>query len=237
MKRFTIVANWKANKTVTEMEEWVKVVAENYAPKDNLEIVLCPPFNLLYPLKLSLAKYQLTMELGAQDVSSFPEGAYTGEVSARMLKDLDAEYVLVGHSERRRYFGETDAQVVKKVQMALDFQITPIACISELSQITHILSELKTLDLGKIVFMFEPAEAISLQVGSIGQGEAEPVSEVAEMIKKMKELTPQSKFFYGGSVKSHNIAGFLSQPEIDGIVAGTASQNAPEFIRMIQNAV
>lgn len=241
MKTPIIVGNWKSNKTVGEAEKWVGELKEktkvNGERWGKLEIVICPPFTLLYPFKLLVERSQLPIKLGAQDTSPFPDGAYTGEISGRMLRDLAVSYVLVGHSERRRYFAETDIQAVKKIRMSLDFDITPIICVSGVEQFTSILNKLEAKELGKIVFMYEPPEAISAQVGSIGQGQAEPVEEVVKTIKKMKKLTPASRFFYGGSVKSHNVADFLSQSEIEGVVPGTASQSAAEFAKIIQNAV
>lgn len=241
MKKLFIVANWKCNKTVGEAEAWLNEIQTdlaNLSNLTNLEIVLCPPFTLLPLLATKLQSYKATkLKLGAQDVSPFPEGAYTGEISARMLKDLGVEYVLVGHSERRRYFGETDDQVVQKVRMALDLQIMPIICISEFQQFISIFNKIDNTELDKVIFMYEPPNAISVQVGPIGQGEAAGVKEVVEQIKKMKELASGNKFFYGGSVKSDNVADFLVQPEIDGVVPGTASQNAQEFIKIIKNAV
>lgn len=234
MEKFFIIANWKSNKTTDEAIEWLREISK--IKDHNLKIILCAPFTALYPLKLLIEKSGLPIKLGAQDISPFPDGAYTGEISARMLKDLGVGYVLVGHSERRRYFGETDIQVAQKVRMALDFEIIPIVCVGEFNQFINILNKLETKELAKIIFMLEPPGAISVQTGPVGQGEAESVQNVIEMIKKMKKFTPVSNFFYGGSVKSHNITNFLSQPEINGVVPGTASQNAQEFIKMIENA-
>lgn len=240
MKTPTIIGNWKANKTVREAKEWMDEFSGEWksgnGKHQGLEIGLCPPFTLLYFLKLSISESCLPIKLGAQDISPFPDGAYTGEISGRMLNDLGVSYVLVGHSERRRYFADTDTQVVQKIRMSLDFGITPIVCTSGVDQFTSILNKLEAKEFGETVFMYEPPEAISAQIGFIGQGQAEPVEKVVKMIKKMKELAPASRFFYGGSVKSHNVADFLSQSEIDGVVPGTASQNASEFARMIQNA-
>ena len=112
MKTSTIVGNWKANKTIKEVKEWIEEFSGAWKSGNrkhqDLEIALCPPFTLLYLLKLLISEFCLPIKLGAQDISPFPDGAYTGEISGRMLSDLAVNYVLVGHSERRRYFAETD---------------------------------------------------------------------------------------------------------------------------------
>jgi triosephosphate isomerase len=229
-----LFANWKANKTLSEAEEWIKGISNIKTPSsNNLEIIVCPPFTLLYSLKSAISQLPFVIKLGAQDISPFPDGAYTGEVTGRMLKDLGVGYVLIGHSERRRYFGEDSLKVAQKVRMALDFGIIPVVCCVDLEQFREITNKLEVEDLAKTFFLFEPPGAISAQTGPIGIGQAEEISEVVEFIKKMKELSPSSHFLYGGSVKSSNIAEFISQEVISGVVVGSASLNTSEFIKMI----
>lgn len=140
MKKLLIVANWKANKTIDEATQWLKEVESiKYQVLSNLELIICPPFTLLYHLKLLITNSQLPITLAAQDVSPFPDGAYTGEVSARMLKDLGVKYVLIGHSERRKYFKEDEAILANKVREALDVGLTPIFCVQDQHPIQPVL--------------------------------------------------------------------------------------------------
>ena len=227
----TIIGNWKSNKTLEEVLELLEVVGEQLVKNDNLEISVAPQFPLLLLLseKIKDKKYHLT--LSAQNVSHFDEGPYTGEVSAKSIAKI-VKYVLVGHSERKKHFGETNSLVNLKVKQCLKYQLTPIVCISDIKTIKNI----KENDLEKVVFMYEPPSAISKPIGPVGIGKAEPIAKVLEMIGEIKEISPKSKIFYGGSVKSNNVKIYLQESEIDGVVSGSASLNPQEFLKMIENA-
>ena len=228
MAKTYLVGNWKSNKTKKEATSWIEQV-QNHSLKPNskLEIVLCLPFIHL----VSRRKKFPPIKLGVQNLSAYPDGAYTGEVSARMLEGL-VDYALLGHSERRHYFHEASSAVALKVTQALEHHITPIVSIS-LKTWQRQLNQFSASQKEKIIFMYEPPEAISRQVGPIGKGQAAPISEVVKMIAKIKRLAPQSPVLYGGSVKSHNLADFLNQSSIDGVVPGSASLSAKEWLKML----
>lgn len=223
-KKLFIVANWKCNKTVGEAESWIKEIGNwklEIGDLQNLEIILCAPFTLLYPLKTLITNYKLPITLGAQDISPFPDGAYTGEISARMLKDLGVEYVMIGHSERRKYFAETDQILTNKVRESLEQNLVPIFCVNDAQ--TPIPDGVKIL-------LYEPSFAI-------GSGKAGDPNEVNEIAKKLKErLGENGIVLYGGSVNSENMSLFLNLEYIDGIGVGSASLDPQKFLEIVKNA-
>jgi len=231
-----IVANWKSNKTISEAQEWIgKLRKANLKIPETTKVILCPSFFHLTIIKKELENQPLSfsLKLGAQNLSPYPEGTYTGEVTARMLSEF-VKYVILGHSERRQIFGETNKEIKLKTIQALKNNIIPILAFSNLNQIKASVKDLKQKERKKILLMYEPTNAISKQVGPIGVGQAVSLKKVLPMIKKVKHLFPQNEILYGGSVKSHNIALYLAQSEINGVVSGSASQNAEEFIKMLQ---
>lgn len=249
-----IIGNWKSNKNVKEALEWLEIVGPSLTKSDDLEISIAPQLSLLSLLSKEIQNKGYHLTLSAQDVSPFEEGPYTGEVSVRALSEI-VKYVLVGHSERRRNFGEDNFLVNLKVHQCLKYELTPIVCISDLvtpqgtiledpsfnkdnflKEITEAINEVEKIALEKVVFMYEPPSAISKPVGSIGIGEAALITEVLEMTQEIKKISPKSKIYYGGSVKSSNIKIYLQQAEIDGVVCGSASLNPQEFLKMISNA-
>lgn len=228
MKKTYLVANWKSNKTNTEALLWVDTVKASWPQiSSNLEIILCLPLIHLEPI-IHMA---LPVKLGAQDISAYPDGAYTGEVSARMLSPL-VKYSLVGHSERRRHLHEDNHVVARKVTEAVEFDITPIIAVSKQNWHEQ-LGLIPPRELQKSLIMYEPPEAISQQSGPIGEGDAAPIEEVLHALKEIKSIAPQTPLLYGGSVKSHNIAEYLNEDSIDGVVPGSASLNAEEWLKLV----
>lgn len=229
-KPIAILANWKSNKTIKEAEEWVKEVSNFQFPIFNfIRVILCPPFISLPTLKRLILKYKLPVKLGSQDVSPFENGPYTGEISARMLKDL-ADYVIIGHSERRKYFGETDKMVVQKVKLAVKYGLIPVVCISNLKQVDYLTKdeEVRTTSL---LILYEPLFAI-------GSGQPDTPGNANKMAFKIKGvLGKETKVLYGGSINPKNVASFLSQPEVFGVGVGGASLDPQEFLKIIENAL
>ena len=224
-----IIGNWKANKTIDEASAWIEQVKrEMPAFSESLQVVLCPS-----DIHLSLFKKEWPgLTLGAQDCSPYGDGAYTGQVTARMLAPL-VDYVILGHSERRRYFHEDESMVIKKAIQAWDNGITPIIAV-DAQNFRKQLVALETNHRKESIVMYEPPEAISEQIGPIGKGKAAPLKEVRKVIERIKTEYDVSRVLYGGSVKSDNLATFLNEPIIDGVLPGSASLNAQEWIKMMR---
>ena len=221
MKKIYIVANWKSNKTVSEATEWIKQLTAYSLPSTaNLEIVVCPPFTLLYPLKAVVSSLSSVVHLGAQDVSPFPDGAYTGEVSARMLKDLGVTYVMIGHSERRKYFNENEQILANKVRESLDIGLVPIFCVQ---------GKTTPVPDGVSIILYEPLTAI-------GTGQAGSPQDANEVAKVLKEISGrETMILYGGSVTPENVVNFCQQEFIGGVAVGGVSLDPLEFIQIIDN--
>ena len=200
----------------------------------NLQVVICPPA-IHFPLvKDLIQKYNLSGRVlpGLQDLSSFPGGAYTGEVTARMTAD-SASHVILGHSERRKYFKETVQQTAQKAVQALDNNIVPIVSVDR-ENLRKLLRQFDDDMLSKIIIMYEPPEAISIQEGPVGVGKPAEISDIEDMIKILKQLAPDAKILYGGSVKSVNITSFSTVAGLSGAVIGSASLDPDEFIKIIR---
>ncbi len=225
-----VVANWKMNPSTTD--EAIKLV-EGIKDKDNF--VICPPFVFL-PLFKGVKK-------GAQNLFWEKEGAFTGEISPLMLKDLGCEYVIVGHSERRGYFEETDEMVNKKVKAALENSLIPIVCIGEKEgeKVEEILRReieegLKGIDISSVIIAYEP-------IWAIGTGKACDLNKALERKNLILNILKEAFNFsdipvlYGGSVKSHNASGFIKEADFQGLLVGGASLDPEEFSKIIDSVV
>lgn len=223
-----IIANWKANKTVAEALEWLKEFQNRKkTEKTNLkkaEVVICPPFIALEPLRLKIKDWHLEIKLGAQDVSPFPDGPYTGEISARMLTGL-VDYVLIGHSEREKDFGENIKTAGQKIRMAQGVGITPILCVADLDEIPKEESP-------SFYLLYEPPSAISQKGVYRPETPEKAQRTIARWKSKLKHVP---RLLYGGSVNPQNIAQFLAQPDIDGALVGHASLDPNVFWELINN--
>lgn len=220
-----VVANWKANKTIEELKAWVQACNEDLAQLTNVEIVLCPPFVSLAPAR-DIVKNS-NIKLGSQTVSSKSLGAFTGEVPAELLVDL-VSHVIVGHSERRRYFGEDSPQVAQKIEKLLAVNIVPILCVSDLSQLDDYLSasSIFRANSQKIVFVYEPPNAIS-GGGDYRPEDAGSVLRNAEAIRH--KLGTEVSVLYGGSVNKNAVKEYLTVSKINGVLIGKASLDPVEF--------
>jgi triosephosphate isomerase len=224
-----IFANWKANKTIAEATSWVEEVKDEISDMTNVQIVICSSFVVLPILKKILDNSNI--RIGAQNVSRFENGAYTGEVTAEMLKGL-TDFCIVGHSERQKYFGENKEEVSKKVENLLKNEITPVLCIADENQLEEYLELRPNLaeQAERIVFVYEPPRAIS------GGGDYHP--ETPELASKKckifkERLGAEASVIYGGSVNPENIGEFLKHPEIQGVLPGQASLEAETFVRLV----
>ncbi|NJR39270.1 MAG: triose-phosphate isomerase [Leptolyngbyaceae cyanobacterium CSU_1_4] len=204
---------------------------------DDREVVLCVPFTILSTLSRNL--HGSRIQVGAQNVHWEPAGAYTGEISAPMLTELNVRYVVVGHSERRQYFGETDATVNLRLKAAQQYGLTPILCVGETKQqrdagqaeaviATQLEKDLVDVDQQKLVIAYEPIWAI----GTGDTCEAGEANRIIGMIRS-KLSNPRVTIQYGGSVKPNNVDEIMAQPEIDGALVGGASLEPQDFSRIV----
>lgn len=244
-----IAGNWKMYKTIGEALDLVSTLRQQMPqmPPDGVEVALCPPFTALADVGKALRGTQI--RLGAQDMFWVAEGAFTGEISPRMLLDAGCHYVILGHSERRQHFGETDEVVARKVQTAFAHRLVPIACVGErlqerdageterivVRQVTAVTAELTSQQLHELVIAYEP-------VWAIGTGRSASGAEANRVIGLIRgtlaERSPaaaaQTRILYGGSVTPQNIGEFSGQPEIDGALVGGASLEAAKFTAIVR---
>ncbi|MBD2054867.1 triose-phosphate isomerase [Oculatella sp. FACHB-28] len=238
MRKIVIAGNWKMYKTQAESLEFLQGFMNhlNETPDDR-EILLCAPFTALGALSKNL--HGSRIKIGAQNIHWEAAGAYTGEISGVMLKELGARYVIVGHSERRQYFGETDKTVNLRLKAAQQHGLTPILCVGETGDQrsqgeteTVITQQLKRglveVDQDNLVIAYEPIWAI----GTGDTCEAVEANRVIGLIRS--QLTnPNVPIQYGGSVKPGNIDEIMAQPEIDGALVGGASLEPSDFARIV----
>lgn len=218
MKKLFIVANWKSHKTEQDAKNWCNEVAKAISGMQHARIIICAPFTLLSPLKKYISENNLPFFLSAQNISSFPEGAHTGEINGMQIKEF-AEYVLLGHSEQREVLHETDDDVFEKVERAKEAGLLVIFCVqsAEIAVPKHVE-----------IVAFEPIHAI-------GTGDPESPDSADATAKKIKEGNVQY-VLYGGSVSGDNVSSFTSMPFLDGVLVGSASLDAKEFIKIITHA-
>ncbi len=218
-----LIANWKAHKNLKEAEAWVKIFNDllkkdkkiiEKLQNNKLKIVICPSHQLIYPVKQWLIDLP-NLSLGAQDISYFDKGSYTGEVPAQNLAGL-VEYAIIGHSERRKYFKENNATIDQKLVLARDYDIEPILCVRDRHDIIP----------EKVNFIaYEP-------VYSIGTGENESLDKILEM-KKSLHIDKDTIFLYGGSANEKNATDYLQSEQISGFLIGTASKEAVSFYNTV----
>ena len=236
------------NGTVADTEAFFK--AFKLTPKDKVELLICPPFTALPITRFFLERSHV--KWGAQNVYPEEKGAYTGEISPAMLKELGCSYVICGHSERRQLLGETDELVARKVKAVLAHDMTPILCVGETeeernegqteerigSEIKTALFDLDKKEIGKLVIAYEPIWAI----GSGKAATAEDAEAVSAFIRRtVKELAGKKaaeevRILYGGSVKADNIESLLKEKDIDGALIGGASLKAEELLAIYEKA-
>ena len=240
-----IAGNWKMNTTATEAERLVLEMLEKLDRISGVEKVLCPPFVSL--IGISMMLQGSSIKLGAQNMYFEAKGAYTGEISPLMLGEL-CEFVILGHSERRWYFKETDEIVNKKVKAALANRLKPILCVGERldeneagkteevvnRQVTGALNNIEPVR--DLVIAYEPVWAIGTGKAASKTQAADTIQFIRDVVAKLwnKGIAQDLRILYGGSVTSTNIAEFISHPEIDGALVGGASLKAEEFVSIIE---
>jgi triosephosphate isomerase len=245
MMRIPLVAgNWKMNTALSEAVGLVKKMLPGLDQIDNVDKVICPPFVSLATIK-ELLKGSKVM-LGAQNIYFEEKGAYTGEISPVMIAEL-CQFVIVGHSERRHYFSETEETIGKKVKAALRVGLKPILCIGETLEeneagkteevlIRQLGSSAKIYYLGGLVLAYEPVWAIGTGRAATGKQANDTIGFIRQHVSKQygEGVAQEVRILYGGSVTADNIAEFMSQPEIDGALVGGASIKADEFLGIVR---
>lgn len=243
MPKTLVAANWKMNNTVPESLMLIAGLTANLKTAPNVVVVVAPPATSLYSVGVAIADTQ--MKLAGQNLYFEDKGAYTGEISGGFLKDVGCEYVIIGHSERRKYFGETDESVNKKILAALRNDLIPIVCIGETleereanktfevleRQIKGALLELQQKDLANFAIAYEPVWAIGTGRNASAGQIAEAHHFIRNTVAKLYDAPTASNIsiLYGGSVKASNAKEIFSQNDVNGVLVGGASLDAKGF--------
>jgi len=251
MRKPIVAGNWKMNKTVAESRQLVAELVPGLQAVDSVERVLCPPFTSLMAVAAMLEGTEI--RLGAQDMYWEASGAYTGEVSPLMVKEL-CQYVIIGHSERRTYFGEMDETVNRKVKAALAHGLLPIMCVGETlaeneagrtaevvsRQMRAGLAGVELKDGKSLYIAYEPVWAIGTGRAATADGANKVIAEVIRPALATlfnPQISQEVRVLYGGSVTGKNAADFFTMPDIDGALVGGASLKVEEFVPITRAAV
>lgn len=214
-----VIANWKSNKTIAEALDWISQVGPQIPKSEKIKVVICPTFDVLAEAKKAIMVGNFPLLVGAQDLSPFGIGAFTGEEPAQTLHQL-IDLAILGHSERRKNFGETDQIITQKVGQATESGITPLVCVQS--------GETPVPEKCKLV-AFEP-------IFAIGTGNPDTPENADEVARKLKEKHDNNlEVLYGGSINSDNIKSFITKKNINGVLVGSASLDAKEFIKICNN--
>ena len=252
MRKTIIAGNWKMYKTIVEAIELANGLTREFFKLDfaAVDVVLCPAFTALSEVAEVLT--ETGIGLGAQDVYWQNEGAFTGEVSPLMLKDAGCQYVIIGHSERRQFFSETNETVNKKIKAALEAGLAPIVCVGENLQereakktfkviedhINNGLVDIGVDDMLKLVIAYEPVWAIGTGKTATGEQAQEVHKFIRDLLKKKygQEAADNIRIQYGGSVKPENITELMNKPDVDGALVGGASLRIDSFSAIVVKA-
>ena len=248
MRRPIIAGNWKMNKTVSEAVDFVRQLKALVANVREIDIVIAPTFTALQAVSREIEGSNI--ELAAQDVFWEASGAFTGEISPIMLKDVGCRYVIIGHSERRQYFGETNESVHKKIKASLALGLHPIICVGEALeewetgktfdvikiQIIQCLEGFSREEMERITIAYEPIWAIGTGKTATPQQAEEVHAFIREQLEGIthQQVSQGVRIQYGGSVNSDNISDLMAQPNIDGALVGGASLKADSFSRIVK---
>jgi triosephosphate isomerase len=251
MRRVIIAGNWKMNKNIGESIELANSIKRSVYDIEEVEIVVCPPFVSLSDVHEVIM--ETNVKLGAQDCYWEKEGAFTGEVSSLMLKDAGCEYIIIGHSERRQFFGETNETVNKKVKAVLKEGLKPIVCVGEKLEerkagkafdvvkdhVVNSLAGLTKEDMLKTVIAYEPVWAIGTGVNATKEQAQEMHQYIRKLLKEIftEEVSSEVRIQYGGSVKAENIKELISQEDVDGALVGGASLKSDSFAQIVKNCL
>lgn len=251
MRRPIIAANWKMHKTHLEAIHFVEALRNKLNPAvyDRVDVVICPPFTAIRSVQTTIDGDDLPMLVGAQNMHWETSGAYTGEIAAPMLTKLGVTYVILGHSERREYFRETDEMVNRKAKSALENKLIPIMCVGETldereagsteakvsGQVRNGLKGISKEQVAGMVIAYEPIWAIGTGRTASADDAQETILLIREVARDMvADAADELRIQYGGSVKAGNIDELMSKPDIDGVLVGGASLDPDELSRIVQ---
>lgn len=248
MRKPIIAANWKMNKTLEEAKSFMKEIKEMVPEESAVDSVVCSPALFLDALVKGAAGSDV--RIGAENMHYEANGAFTGETSPHALQDLGVSYVILGHSERRQLFAETDEFVHEKVQAAFKYGLTPIVCVGEsleqreANEMEKVVREQVEKDMAglpdeqakQVVIAYEPIWAIGTGKSSSAEDANEACAYIRSVLREQfsDEVAEAVRIQYGGSVKPHNIEGFLKQSDIDGALVGGASLEADSFLKLLE---
>ncbi|MDQ3604019.1 MAG: triose-phosphate isomerase [Actinomycetota bacterium] len=249
-RRPMMAANWKMNKTVREAQEYTAALLPRAADSEEVDVVVCAPLTCLH--EVGRMAGDSAVIAGAQNFYYEDSGAYTGEVSAPMLLDVGARAVIVGHSERREIFGETDDLVARKAKRAVEADILPIVCVGETKeerdagnmwekvsgQVGRVVDELEDAGGDSVVFAYEPIWAIGTGDTATPEDAQDAIGKIRDLLKETQgdDFAASVRVLYGGSVKPENSAEIMAQEDIDGALVGGASLEVESFVELIEAA-
>jgi triosephosphate isomerase len=242
-----IAANWKMNKTVAEAAQFVDTLLPRIAATQS-DVVVCPPFTAL--TAVVERRYGTAVKVAAQNMHEEESGAFTGEISASMLVELDVEAVILGHSERRQFFGETDEALARKVPAALAADLEPILCVGETEvardggeteavlerQLQTDLAGVDSVALSRVVIAYEPIWAIGTGRVATPEQAQEACAFIRDVVRLRGAAADEIRILYGGSVKPGNAAEILSKPDVDGALVGGAALDPEDFAAIVEAA-
>ncbi len=250
MRKPIMAGNWKMNKTRDEALQFIYAVAENLPSIDKLDSIVCAPAIVLRDL---VKRQGENLRIGAQNMNENDSGAYTGEISPSMLTSTNVTYVIIGHSERRQYYNETDQKVNEKTIKALSVGLAPIVCVGESlaeregnktfevleTQVKAALANIKAADVSKIVIAYEPIWAIGTGKTATSDQADEACGFIRGLVEKLysKKEANAIRVLYGGSVNVKNVKELMAKPNIDGGLVGGASLKAEDFLTLCNDAV
>jgi triosephosphate isomerase len=244
-----IAGNWKMHKTIAEAEAFIAALLPQVATADGVEVAICPPYTALQAMVDSTRGSRV--QVFAQNMHEDDSGAYTGEISAPMLTELDVHGVILGHSERRQYYNETDKALQLKVPKALDSGLTPILCVGETEeerergdterklrhQVQEGLEKVDTARLADVVVAYEPIWAIGTGLVATAEQAQEAIAFVRALVEDRDKAAGNAvRILYGGSLKPDNAPELLALPDVDGALVGGASLDAGSFAKIVETA-
>jgi triosephosphate isomerase len=244
-----IAGNWKMNKTVSEAQAFIQALLPRVSSAQGVDVAVCVPFTDLQPVVDAVRGSRV--EVYAQNMHQAPSGAFTGEVSAPMLAERDADGVVLGHSERRQYYNETDRALAEKVPAALGAGLKPILCVGETEeereagdterklrhQVREGLEKVDTARLGDIVIAYEPIWAIGTGLVATPEQAQDAIAFVRALVAdRDRDQAERTRILYGGSVKTDNCGELLALPDVDGALVGGASLDVADFVALVEAA-